>query len=181
MDESNLHVSKTPQSDRRQRKRIHAPKNKQSFDQDSCLASQDEDNSNDDIPSLVPSQLQPYAETSTSEHSPAEPLNNQDTLVISNHNHPQDDVPMPPDDDAPTESVHAISEAADESEQSQVPGTSDSEERRSQRQRRAPIRLTYDVPGQLVYYPAVTTKIHSVSGTAYPAPVLFGMTPPLWH
>ena len=50
VDESNLQVSKTPQSGRRQRKRIHAPKNKQSFDQDSRLASQDEDNGNDDIP-----------------------------------------------------------------------------------------------------------------------------------
>ena len=68
----------------------------------------------------MPSQLQPYAQTSTSEHSPAEPSDNQDTLVISNHNHPQDDVPVLPDDDAPTESVHATSEAADESEQSQV-------------------------------------------------------------
>ena len=59
--------------------------------------------------------------------------------------------------------------------------TYDAEERRSQRHRRA---LRYDVPGQLVYYPAVTTNIHSVSGTAYPAPVLFGMRPPcqpLWH
>ena len=184
VDESNLQVSTTPQSGRRQRKRIHAPKNKQSFDQDSCLASQDEDNSNDDIPSLVLSQLQPCAQTSTSEHSPAEPSDNQDTLVISNHNHPQDDVPMPPDDDASTESVYATSEAADESEQSQVLGTNDPEERRSQRHRRAPVRLTYNVPGQPVYYPAITTNIHSVSGTAYPAPVLFGMTPPcqpLWH
>ena len=136
-------------------KRIHAPKNKQAFDQDSCLASQDEDNSNDDIPSLVPSQLQPCAQTSTSEHSPAEPSDNQDTLVISNHNHPQDDVPVSPDDDdAPTESIHATSEAADELEQSQVPGTNDSEERRSQRHQGAPGRLTYNVPGQSVYYPA---------------------------
>ena len=90
VDESNLQVSTTPRSGRRQRKRIHAAKNKQSFDQDSYLASQDEDNSNDDIPSLVPSQLQPYAQTSTSEHSPAEPSDNQDTLASSNHNYPQD-------------------------------------------------------------------------------------------
>ena len=142
------------------------------------LASRNEDNSNDDIPSLVPSQLQPYAQTSTSEHSPAEPSDNHDTLVISNHNHPQDDVPVPPDDEEPPESVHATSEAADESEESQVLSTNDSEERRSQRHRRAPVRLTYDVTGQPVYYPAVTTNVHSVSGTAHPAPVLFGMTPP---
>lgn len=76
-------------------------------------------------------------------------------MVIGNHNHPQDDISVPPDDDddAPTESVHATFEAADESEQSHVPGTNASEERRSQRFRRAPIRLTYDVPGQPVYYP----------------------------
>ena len=82
VDEPNLQVSKTPQSGRRQRMRINAPKTKQSFDQDSCAASQDEDNNNDDISSLVPSQLQPCAQTSTSEHSPAEPSDNQDTLVI---------------------------------------------------------------------------------------------------
>ena len=82
VDEPNLQVSKTPQSGRRQHKPINAPKKKQSFDQDSCLASQDEDNSNDDIPSIVPSQLQRCAQTSTSEHSPAEPSDNQDTLVI---------------------------------------------------------------------------------------------------
>ena len=75
-------------------------------------------------------------------------------------------------------SVHVTFEAANESEQSSVLETNESEERRPQRLRRGPVRLTYDVPGQPVYYPAVTTNIHSVSGSTYPAPVSFGLTPP---
>ena len=154
------------------------PKDKQ-FAQDSFTASQDEGNSNEDIPSLVPSQLQPCLRPGNNEHPSEELRVNQDSPVIGNNYHcEQEDVSEPPNDDAPTESVHVTFEAANESEQSSVLETNESEERRPQRLRRGPVRLTYDVPGQPVYYPAVTTNIHSVSGSTYPAPVSFGLTPP---
>ena len=176
--ESNLPVSQTARSGRRQRKRMQMPKNKQ-FAQDSCTASQDEDNNNDYIPLLGPSQLQPCIQSGNREHSCAELWVNQDSPVIGNDNHRvQEDVSEPPNDDAPTESVHGTFEAANESEQSSILETKDSEERRPQRLWRALVRLTYDVPGQPVYYPAVTTNTHSVSGPTYPAPVSFRSTPP---
>ena len=68
----------------------------------------------------------------------------QGSPVSGNDNHHvQDYVSEPPNDDAPTESVHATFEAANESEKSRVLETNDSEERRPQRLRRAPLRFTY--------------------------------------
>ena len=175
---SNLPVSQTSLSGRRQRKRMHVPKDKQ-FAQDSFTASHDEDNSIEDIPSLVPSQLQPCVRPGNSAHPSEELRVNQDSPVIGNNYHcEQEHVSETSNDDAPTESGHMTFEAANESEQASVLETNQSEERPPQRLRRGPVRLTYDVPGQPVYYPAVTTNIHSVSGSTYPAPVSFGLTSP---
>ena len=79
------------------------PKDKQ-FVQDSFTASQDEDNSNEDIPSIVPSQLKPCVRPGNSEQPSKELRVNQDYPVIGNNYHcEQEDVSEPPHDAAPTE------------------------------------------------------------------------------
>jgi len=55
---------------------------------------------------------------------------------------------------------------------------------RPQRFRRAPVRMTYDVPGQPAYYPVVTTNLHTALVAPNPVPAWFGMTlqyQPVWY
>ena len=74
--------------------------------------------------------------------------------------------------------------ANEEIEQYQVPETCNTAGSRPQRIRRAPVRMTYDVPGQPAYYPAVTTNLHTALVAPNPVPAWFGMTPPyqpVWY
>ena len=135
----------------------------------------------DEVLSFAPDQLQYCAQAHTPEHTHTRNDTVGDTPLDF-----VEEVAVQPCDDASTADIHATTSepANEETKQYQAPDTCTTAESRPQRIRRAPVPMTYDIPGQPVYYPAVTTNLHSASVAPNPVPVWFGMTPPyqpVWY
>ena len=180
MDESSL---KEPCSDRdgsRQQKQTSTPLKPQLPNPEE--STDEPEDLDKDLPSFAPSQLQYCTQADTSKHS----LTQLDAQAGDSGHDAVEEVTMQPCDNTRLADTHeATSEPANEEiEQYQVPETCNTAGSRPQGIRRAPVRMTYDVPGQPAYYPAVTTNLHTALVAPNPVPAWFGMTPPyqpVWY
>lgn len=135
----------------------------------------------EDVPSFAPSQLECCPQGDTPKHNPTQ----SETQVGDTGFDVVEEVTLQPCDDTRRADTHeAPSELANEEfDKYQVPEICNATRGRPQRIQRAPVRMTYDVPGQ-PYYPVATADLQSALVAPNSVPAWFSVPPPyqtVWH